>query len=151
MKIGDLVRRTGLSERMLRHYEALGILAPARSPGGTRDYSETDVEIARLAQVFRAVDVPLDVAAAIAAERRKHPTGDSSQRAIGELLDGLADDLEARAERSLALRRVVSDAASAVRACAGCANRPGATTCPDCPMNHAAETNAVAAMIWQGD
>lgn len=149
MKIGDLVRRSGLSERMLRHYESLGILSPSRSPGGTREYSEADLQIACLAGYFRAVDVPLEEIAAVARERVHHATGDSSQRAIGALLAELARELAIKAERAATLQRLVAEASSAVAQCKGCENRPGAATCPDCPMNDAAGRNAVVAMIWK--
>ena len=32
LRIGDVVARTGLTERAIRHYEKLGLVAPARSP-----------------------------------------------------------------------------------------------------------------------
>lgn len=38
MKIGQLSRRTDVSIRMLRYYEAEGLLAPQRTAGGYRDY-----------------------------------------------------------------------------------------------------------------
>lgn len=47
MQIGDVAERTGLSLRSVRHYEEVGLLAPAeRSPGGFRLY--TDAAVARL-------------------------------------------------------------------------------------------------------
>lgn len=151
MKIGEMVRQSGLTERMLRHYETLGIIVPARSGKGTRQYSDIDLEIARLAQHFRELDIPLDTIAAIATERRSHATGDSSSRAIGEMLSDLAEHLSQKAERSLALHRIIVDANKVVRACKGCQNPPGPGTCPDCPMNDAVARNGVAAMIWQDD
>lgn len=44
MKIGELSHRTGVSVRMLRYYEAEGLLAPARTPAGYRDYARSDVD-----------------------------------------------------------------------------------------------------------
>lgn len=149
MKIGEMVRRSGLTERMLRHYETLGIIVPGRSDKGTRQYSDIDLEIARLAQHFRELDIPLDTIASIAKERRAHATGDSSSRAIGEMLADLAEHLSEKAARALALHRVIVEANKVVRACKGCDNAPGPGTCPDCPMNEAAANNGVAAMIWQ--
>lgn len=40
MRIGELARRTGVSERMLRYYEQEGLLRPARTTSGYRDYGE---------------------------------------------------------------------------------------------------------------
>lgn len=44
MKIGELSRRTGVSIRMLRYYEAAGFLAPHRTHSGYRDYGSADEE-----------------------------------------------------------------------------------------------------------
>lgn len=43
MKIGELARRTGASERALRYYEEQALLSPMRRPSGYRDYQEADV------------------------------------------------------------------------------------------------------------
>ncbi|AWB08682.1 MerR family transcriptional regulator (plasmid) [Azospirillum humicireducens] len=44
MKIGELSRKTGVSVRMLRYYEAEGLLAPVRSQTGYRDYGPSSVD-----------------------------------------------------------------------------------------------------------
>lgn len=44
MLIGDVARRSGVSARMLRHYESLGLLRPTGRTGtGYREYSSEDV------------------------------------------------------------------------------------------------------------
>ena len=44
MLIGEVARRSGVSARMLRHYESLGLVAPSqRTPGGYREYSDADI------------------------------------------------------------------------------------------------------------
>ena len=41
MNIGELAKRTGVSAKMIRHYEALGLLPePVRSEAGYRKYGE---------------------------------------------------------------------------------------------------------------
>ncbi|GAA0446880.1 MerR family transcriptional regulator [Streptomyces stramineus] len=47
MRIGELARRTGVSERLLRYYEEQGLLLPARRPSGYREYRESDVVTVR--------------------------------------------------------------------------------------------------------
>jgi DNA-binding transcriptional MerR regulator len=44
MRIGELARRTGVSERSLRYYEEQQLLAADRTPGGHRDYPEQAVD-----------------------------------------------------------------------------------------------------------
>ncbi|MEV3907415.1 MerR family transcriptional regulator [Streptomyces canus] len=52
MQIGEVATRTELSLRTIRHYEDTGLVTPsARSPGGFRLYTESDV--ARLMVIRR--------------------------------------------------------------------------------------------------
>ncbi|MBT2212731.1 MerR family transcriptional regulator [Actinomadura sp. NEAU-AAG7] len=55
MRIGELARRTGVSERSLRYYEQRGLLASTRTPGGHRDYPERAVDrVIRIQEMFAA-------------------------------------------------------------------------------------------------
>ncbi|WP_242907141.1 MerR family transcriptional regulator [Actinomadura terrae] len=55
MRIGELARRTGVSERSLRYYEQRGLLASTRTPGGHRDYPERAVDrVVRIQEMFAA-------------------------------------------------------------------------------------------------
>jgi DNA-binding transcriptional MerR regulator len=45
MKIGELSRMTGVSVRALRYYEEEGLIRPARSSNGYRDFCEDAVEV----------------------------------------------------------------------------------------------------------
>ena len=38
MRVGDTANRTGWSPRMLRYLEATGLVVPARTPSGYREY-----------------------------------------------------------------------------------------------------------------
>jgi hypothetical protein len=38
VRVGELARRTGVTIRALRYYEAAGLVVPARLPNGYRDY-----------------------------------------------------------------------------------------------------------------
>lgn len=70
MRIGEVARRSGVSARMLRHYDALGLVSPSdRSSSGYREYSGDDlrrifhVESLRslglsLKEIGRALDDP---------------------------------------------------------------------------------------------
>ncbi|MEU3130110.1 MerR family transcriptional regulator [Streptomyces sp. NPDC047726] len=55
MRIGEPARRTGVSERSLRYYEAQGILKADRTPGGHRDYPEGAVDrVIRIQEFYAA-------------------------------------------------------------------------------------------------
>ncbi|WP_371647038.1 MerR family transcriptional regulator [Streptomyces mirabilis] len=55
MRIGELARRTGVSERSLRYYEAQGLLASERTAGGHRAYPEAAVDrVVRIQELYAA-------------------------------------------------------------------------------------------------
>jgi DNA-binding transcriptional MerR regulator len=55
MRIGELARRTGVSERSLRYYEQQGLLAADRTDGGHRDYPDRAVDrVIRIQELFAA-------------------------------------------------------------------------------------------------
>ncbi|WP_410657482.1 MerR family transcriptional regulator [Amycolatopsis sp. lyj-112] len=54
MRIGELARRTGISERALRYYEEQGLLTPERRPSGYRAYSDADVAVVRRIRILLA-------------------------------------------------------------------------------------------------
>ncbi|MGW3669477.1 MerR family transcriptional regulator [Streptomyces sp. NPDC005141] len=54
MRIGELARRTGVSERSLRYYEKEGLLSAERTPGGHREYADTAVDRVRRVQELYA-------------------------------------------------------------------------------------------------
>ena len=149
MKIGEIVEKSGLTERMLRHYESLGIIVPVKSERGTRLYSEADLSVARLIHRLRLLDIGLDSLSEIAQERLKHQTGDDSASSVGGLLDDLAELLSEKAQQALELRSEIVEASKTVQRCRGCKNAPAPETCPDCPMNDVIHHNAVAAMVWK--
>jgi DNA-binding transcriptional MerR regulator len=55
MRIGELARHTGVSERSLRYYETRGLLRAERTPGGHRDYGDWAVDrVIRIQALYAA-------------------------------------------------------------------------------------------------
>lgn len=54
MRIGELAKKTGVAPRMLRYYEAQGLIQPTRLPNGYRDYD--DYLIDRVGKIRGLVD-----------------------------------------------------------------------------------------------
>ena len=55
MRIGELSKRTGVSQRSLRYYEEQGLLTSSRSDAGQRHYSDAEVQrVSLIQQLFDA-------------------------------------------------------------------------------------------------
>ena len=59
LQIGELARASGASVRMLRFYEQLGLLAPARNAAGYRLYSAADIALVRKVRLLNQAGLPL--------------------------------------------------------------------------------------------
>src|SRR5262245_23145255 len=63
LTIGAMSRRSGLTTKALRHYDAIGLLRPVDvdPTTGYRRYAPEQVPLARTIRRLRDLDVPLDV------------------------------------------------------------------------------------------
>ena len=59
LRIGDVARRTGLTERTLRYYEELGLLSPERNGGGQRRYDAAVIDRLYRIRLQRELGTPL--------------------------------------------------------------------------------------------
>jgi MerR family redox-sensitive transcriptional activator SoxR len=78
LSIGDLAERTGLAVSAIRHYEAMGILAPLRNAGGHRRYDRSDLRRLSYAMVAQGLGLSLS---RIAESLRHIPQGRAPSRA----------------------------------------------------------------------
>ncbi len=61
MKIGDASTASGISQRMIRHYEKIGLVQPAsRRASGYRDYDDRDVHTLRFIGRARDLGFPIE-------------------------------------------------------------------------------------------
>jgi MerR family transcriptional regulator, copper efflux regulator len=122
MRSGAAAVASGVSERMIRHYEALGLIpAPARSDSNYRDYGEGDVH--RLRFIANARDLGFSTAE-IGELLLLWADGRRASAEVKKLALARADALREKARKLDAMRDVLLDLAGR---CAG-GDRP------DCPI-----------------
>lgn len=111
MNIGEASRRSGVSSKMIRYYESVGLLpAPERRRSGYRDYGETDIH--RLRFVRRARDLGFSIRR-IAALLRLWNDQRRSNAEVRKIALAHVEELEAQLENLRALVDVLRHLAEA--------------------------------------
>ncbi len=59
MKINDVEKETGLSQKAIRLYESKGLLVIARDENGYRNYSDENIKVLKIIKRFRSVGVSI--------------------------------------------------------------------------------------------
>ncbi|MCC9710641.1 MerR family transcriptional regulator [Streptomyces sp. MNU76] len=121
MQIGEVAERTGLSLRTIRHYEEVGLVIPsARSKGGFRLYTESDVERLMVIRRMKPLDFSLeemrdllDITDRLAATDNR-PAGEELER-LRERLDSYRKVTDARCETLRARLEMAEDFATTLR------------------------------------
>jgi MerR family transcriptional regulator, copper efflux regulator len=122
MNIGAASRASGVSERMIRHYEKIGLIPPpARRDSGYRDYGEADVHRLRFIANARDLGFPIEEI------RELLGLWADEQRASGEVKAmalARAEELGRKAQALEAMRATLLELAS----------RCHGNDRPDCPI-----------------
>lgn len=120
--IGRAAEISGVSAKMIRHYEAIGLIPRAgRTAGNYRTYGDNDVHTLRFIQRARALGFSMkQIATLVSLWRNRSRSSASVQRLALEHID----ELQTKIESLQAMVRTLSDLA---HACHGDAR-------PDCPI-----------------
>jgi Cu(I)-responsive transcriptional regulator len=97
VNIGAAAELTGISAKMVRHYESLGLLPPiTRTDSGYRQYSEADVHTLRFIKRSRDLGFSMaEIAELVALWQNRRRTSASVKRIAQQHLDELAQRIEA--------------------------------------------------------
>ncbi len=122
MNIGAASKASGVSQRMIRHYEKIGLIPPPpRRDSGYRDYRDADVHRLRFIANARDLGFPIEDI------RDLLGLWSNSQRASAEvkvLALARAEELGRKADALQELRRTLLELAE----------RCHGDDCPDCPI-----------------
>lgn len=128
MNIGRVSIASGVSQRMIRHYEKIGLIAPAsRRDSGYRDYGERDLHTLRFIGRARDVGFPVEEIRQLLALWNDR---DRSSADVKALALARAAELKRKARELNEMRRSLEDLAS----------RCHGDDRPDCPILGGLET-----------
>lgn len=122
MNIGQASNASGVSQRMIRHYEKIGLIpSPPRRDSGYRDYSDADVHRLRFIANARDLGFPIDEIGELLSlwSDRSRVSADVKALALAR-----ADELGRKARALEAMRASLLDLASRCRG----------DSRPDCPI-----------------
>ena len=122
VNIGEAARLSGVSAKMVRHYESLGLLPRVgRTDSGYRQYSEAEVHTLRFIKRSRELGFSMEEIAELVSlwqNRRRSSAG------VKRIAQRHADELAQRIEAMQAMQRTL---AHLIHCCQGDAR-------PDCPI-----------------
>jgi len=121
VNIGEAARASGVSEKMIRHYEAIGLIHPARQANGYRRYAEPDVAVLRFIRHARDLAFPLEEVRKLLALWQDRTRTSAEVRAIA------LTHVEALEEKARTLQAVAASLRNLAAHCHG-------DTRPDCPI-----------------
>lgn len=120
--IGEAARRAGVSARMLRHYEGLGLLARvARTDSGYRQYSEADVHVLRFIRRSRDLGFSIEEITTLLGLWQDQERTSASVKQIAQA------HIDTLSERIAAMQAMQRSLQSLVQCCHG-------DDRPDCPI-----------------
>lgn len=102
MLIGEVSRRSGVSARMLRHYESLGLVRPSgRTGSGYREYSAEDIQRIFHVESLRSLGMSLREIG-----RALDDPGFTPSALVGDLMRQTSDRISAETELLTRLRQI---------------------------------------------
>ena len=121
MNIGEAAAQSGVSAKMIRHYEAIGLIDAQRRPNGYRAYGPQDVAVLRFIRHARDLAFPLeDIRRLLALWRdRSRASADVKRMAL--------DHVSALETKAASLQAVAESLRHLAQHCSGDER-------PDCPI-----------------
>ncbi|MES2898518.1 MAG: Cu(I)-responsive transcriptional regulator [Pseudomonadota bacterium] len=122
LNIGDTAKASGVTAKMIRHYESIGLITPApRTDAGYRVYTERDVQVLQFVHRARALGFSLEQIKTLLA--------------LWQDKGRASKDVRAMARQHIAeLDRKIADMQSMRRTLASLASACHGDDRPDCPI-----------------
>lgn len=109
MNIGEAARRSGVSAKMVRHYESLGLLPPvSRTDSGYRQYGENEVHVLRFIKRARELGFSMaEIGELVGLWRNRRRSSVNVRRIAQKHAAELAERIEAMREMQRTLQHLI--------------------------------------------
>jgi MerR family copper efflux transcriptional regulator len=122
MNIGAVAKASGVSAKMIRHYESIGLLdAARRTESGYRQYGERDIQVLQFIHRSRTLGFSLEQIRTLLSLWNDQSR---ASREVRRMAQSHIDELDEKIAQLLAMRRTLE---SLVKSCHGDQR-------PDCPI-----------------
>lgn len=136
MNIGQAARASGISAKMIRYYESIGLVPTAsRKDSGYRDYGEDDIHRLRFIRRARDLGFSFDQIAALL------KLWSDRDRSSADVKTLALEHIRALEERALELNRLIHTLRGLAARCEGGSR-------PDCPILHELEGEDDGGQEW---
>ena len=134
MRIGELARRVGITQRTIGYYEELGLIEHAeRTGGGFRLYGETELAKIRFIRDLQLLDFPLSRIKELLGRRRAARTGAEAAPGLVAILHKELDETKRRISRYQAMLTAIEGTIGLMQEyCSCCPLEPRREVCSQC-------------------
>ncbi len=148
LKIGELAEILNTTPNTIRQYEALGIITPSRTEGGTRLYAKKDFERLKIALKLTKIGIDLDTVQSLATSRQLYSSGKKASTAMLPKIEELRSKISSLMNELTELNQDLDRASVLIRQCLDCENTPNRKHCPECPVDKNIDLTGIARLVW---
>jgi DNA-binding transcriptional MerR regulator len=134
MRIGELARRAGTTQRTIGYYEELGLIGHAgRTHGGFRLYGQAELATIRLIRDLQLLDFPLSRIKELLGRRRSARTGAEAAPGLVAILRKELEETKHRISRYQAMQAAIEETIGLMQECCRCCPlEPRREVCSQC-------------------
>ena len=136
------------SVRAIRYYEEESLVAPIRTDGGTRLYTNAHLERLKAILHLAQNGFSIESIRTICSVRETCETGDEGSKKVKSLLTETQTRLAKKVRALNDISKELGSAQKVILGCRGCNNIPSSRGCPDCPVRKKLSENEILNLVW---
>ena len=131
-QIGDVAKMLGISQRTVRYYEELELIAAERTPGGYRVFGEAQVEKLRTILALKEIGMPLEEISKLIHLRQHGTIGSETAPKLLSYLKDKTEEMKGTVKKYNTLIRELEAVMKIIDNCKACKNITEGSVCERC-------------------